>query len=242
VSVLPPEAALEDAVALPRGVVRFPVELVAPAGFQAQDPSTWPRLHGRLEYVNGRLLYMPPCGALQQGVAVMVIALLVEWVRAHPEYFVGGNAAGMKLGRDVRAADAAVWRRADVTPATPRFPRLPPLLAVEVAGQEETEATLREKARWYQDAGVEIVWLVLPETREVLVLHGGSETRYRPGETIDAHPTLPGLTPAVADLFAQIDGRVTGPPSLAGGAYGLSPPAATGQCESATSAPSGSRR
>src|SRR5262249_47348486 len=42
--------------------IRFPVELDIPAGFDPGDPATWPRVEGRLEYVAGKLLYMPPCG------------------------------------------------------------------------------------------------------------------------------------------------------------------------------------
>ena len=47
------------------GSVRFPVELTPPEGFDPARLETWPRVEGRLEWVEGRLLYMPPCGGLQ---------------------------------------------------------------------------------------------------------------------------------------------------------------------------------
>ena len=89
--------------------VRFPVELEPPEGFRPEEPASWPRIDGRLEWVGGRLLYMPPCGAVQQGVSVGVVTILGQWGEEHPEFFVGGNEAGMILGKDVRGAEGAVW-------------------------------------------------------------------------------------------------------------------------------------
>src|SRR3990172_4679521 len=177
----------EECIHLPRGVVRFPMELRVPDSFRPEDPSTWPHLEGRIEYVTGRLEYMPPCGGVQQQTCSDVTALLVAWARSHPGFLVGSNEAGMKLGSDVRAADAAVFRRADVGEAASGLPRVPPVLAAEVAGQEEGESVLRSKARWYLDAGVEIVWIVLPESREVVVLTRTTDRRHRAGETLSAH-------------------------------------------------------
>src|SRR2546425_7256596 len=55
--------------------VRFPVELEPPEGFRPEEPASWPRIDGRLEWVGGRLLYMPPCGAVQQGVSASVVVV-----------------------------------------------------------------------------------------------------------------------------------------------------------------------
>jgi Uma2 family endonuclease len=188
---------------LPRTAVRFPVEWRAPEGFIPGDPDTWPRLDGRLEYVNERIRYMPPCGGVQQDVASDVTALLVLWARSHPEFVVASNEAGMMLGDDVRGADAAVWPRSAGRPTG--FRRTPPILAVEIAGQDETEEALREKALWYLGAGVEIVWLVLPEPRDVVVLTRGAESRNGSGQTLPACDRLPGLEPEVAAFFRQLD-------------------------------------
>ena len=147
---------------------------------------------------------MPPCGAVQQGVSVGVVTILGQWGEEHPEFFVGGNEAGMILGKDVRGAEGAVWRRESVLPWSERYIRVPPILAVEVAGREEGEPELREKARSYLGHGVAVVWLVLPETREVLVVTAGGETRHAVGERLPPHPALPGLGPAVERFFRQL--------------------------------------
>lgn len=191
---------------LRRTGVRFPVEL-RPAGIALDEPSTWPDAQGRLELVEGRLLYMPPCADIQQDVAVDVVHLLRTWSETHAGFVIGGNEAGMKLGADIRAADAAVWLRAAVGPSVGRLRHVPPLLAVEVAGQDEDESVLREKARWYLRQGVLVVWLVLPESREVVAIRAdGSESRHGSGGRLPAEQHLPELTPDVSQFFAQLDG------------------------------------
>jgi len=138
---------------------------------------------------------------------VDVFHVLRSWTEARPGFVVGGNEAGMKLGQDIRAADAAVWRRADVGPSTGRLRHVPPVLAVEVAGQDEDERPLREKAEWYVRHGVAVVWLVLPESREVIVLRADAECRYATAAQLPEDPRLPGLAPRVDRLFTQLDQR-----------------------------------
>jgi hypothetical protein len=107
------QARYDELIQIPRAV-RFPVELLVPAQFDEERPETWPRVVGRLEWLDGRLLYMPPCGDLQQASVTDVVVTLGSWVRAHPGFFLGTNEAGMRLGGATRAADAAIWRRSDV--------------------------------------------------------------------------------------------------------------------------------
>jgi Uma2 family endonuclease len=193
----------EECVHLPRAEVRFPIEWKPPAGFRPSDPATWPRVEGRLEYLDGRIRYMPPCGGVQQDVASAVTAALFAWVKTHPELVVGSNEAGVMIGEEVRAADVAIWRRADAGQPT-GFRRVAPVLAVEIAGKDEEEPQLREKAAWYLGVGTQIVWLILPDTREVVVLTAGGETRHKAGTRMSASELLPGLEPDPQEFFAQL--------------------------------------
>lgn len=72
-------AKYQETVTLP-GAVRFPVELIPPEGFDPERLETWPQVAGRLEYVSGRLLYMPPCGDVQQDVITDVVIALSAWL------------------------------------------------------------------------------------------------------------------------------------------------------------------
>ncbi len=149
---------------------------------------------------------MPPCGDVQQDVAVDLVLVLGAWCSTHGAFVVGGNEAGMLLGGEVRGAEAAVWRRADLGPRTGGFRRVAPVLAVEVAGQDEGEAELRQKARWYLEHGVIVVWVILPESREVLVIESSRESRHGSGE-LPACAELPELRPPVDAFFRQIAER-----------------------------------
>ncbi len=185
--------------------VRYPVELRPGRGFKVDRPATWPRLEGRLEFVKGRLLYMPPCGDEQQDVAVDLAFVLGRWARTHRDFVVGGNEAGMVLGGDARAADAAVWRRSSLGPRTGGFRRVPPVLAAEVAGLDEDEDVLLKKCGWYLDHGVEVVWLLFPRRRDVLVVTPFARTRVSGARKLPKHASLPGLAPRAAELFRQLD-------------------------------------
>jgi len=194
------EARSDDVIHVPASV-RFPVELVPPDGFDPARLETWPRVEGRLEWVGGRLLYMPPGGEMQQATVADVVGVLIPWQRAHPEFFVGTNEAGMRLGEDSRGADAGVWRE---RPRGWGFRRKPPVLAVEVAGQDEDADTLRKKASWYLTQEVPVVWIVLPGERGVIVVTSTGETRHTIGEQLPMRQELPGLQPQVADFFRQV--------------------------------------
>jgi len=195
----------EETITLPRAL-RFPVEFHPPAGFDAERLETWPVLAGRLEYVDGRLLFMPPCGDTQPDTVTDVVVTLGTWVRAHPEFVLGTNEAGMHLGGATRAADAALWRVADLGAYHGGLRRVPPVLAVEVAGADgDAESNLLDKARWYLERGVAVVWLVLPDPREVIVVSPSERVRLGRGEQLPPHPALPGLAPPVAELFTQIE-------------------------------------
>lgn len=110
----------------------------------------------------------------------------------------------MRLAGATRAADAAVWRRSDLGAYSGDLRRVPPVLAVEVAGTDDTEEILRDKARWYLAVGVPVVWLVIPSTREVVVVTGDGETRHRGDDTVPAGDALAGFAPRAAEFFLQL--------------------------------------
>ncbi len=198
-----PSELTEETIRVP-AAVRFPVELTPPEGFDPALIETWPRVEGRLEWVAGRLLYMPPCGEEQCFTVADATTVLGIWCRERPGFVVGTNEAGLRLGDDTRGADAAIWRRADMGKVHSGFSRVVPVLAVEVAGQDEGEAVLRDKADWYFDRGVALVWILLPASREAIVVTRRGDTRHRPGDRLPEHPEVPGLTPSVDDLFRQV--------------------------------------
>lgn len=147
---------------------------------------------------------MPPCADFQQDTSSDVTFLLRVWRESHPEYVIGSNEAGMILGGEVRGADAAVWRASDAGARVGRLRRVAPILAVEVAGEDEGEEELTDKARWYLAHGVKVVWLVFPRERQAWVVDAAGTTRYAEGSALPESPDLPGLAPAVERFFTQV--------------------------------------
>lgn len=195
-----------EATVVPRAAVTFPAKLPVPEGFEPDDLESWPAVTGRLEYVKGALWFMPPTGDYQQTTASDVTTELNLWRRRAAGFVVGSNEAGMLLGGEVRGADAAVWRKSDIPKSrSNKLHRVPPVLAVEVTGRDETLELLREKSRWYLDHGVAVVWLADPGSRTVIVITKDGEQSYGRGVQIPECVELPGLSPAVDDLFGQID-------------------------------------
>src|SRR5690349_13941988 len=178
---------------VPRIAVQLPLPLPPPRGFDAARPETWPEVVGRLEYVNGRIEYMPLCGEVQQRTVADVVTELNQWARGQEDFVVGANEAGMLLGGEVRAADAAVWKK---TPGTPGFARVPPILAVEVTGADESVEDLAPKVAWYLSHGVEIVWVLDPTQHVVVVSTASGSVTVRQGR-VPAASSLPGLEPRV---------------------------------------------
>jgi Uma2 family endonuclease len=181
--------------------------MIPPRGFDPERLDTWPRVDGRLEYVDGKLWFMPPCADEQQDTVADVVITLGQWVRAHCDFVLGTNEAGMSLGGSTRAADAAVWRRQDVGAYRGRLRSVPPVLAVEVAGEDEDEAALLAKAPWYLEHGVLCIWLVLPSQRCVVVVTADRTSRHQGGEPLPAHPSLPSLDVEARQLFIQLGER-----------------------------------
>lgn len=196
------EGRYDELIQIPRAV-RFPIEMLVPAGFDEEQPETWPHVPGRLEWCDGRLLYMPPCCELQQATVTDVVVTLGAWVRAHPEFVLGTNEAGMRLGGATRAADAAVWKRVEFGFGS-GLARKPPVLAVEVAGDDDPEDLLLEKSRWYLEVGVAVIWIALPATREVIVVTASGRSRFARNDVLPEHPELPGLLVVTRELFAQL--------------------------------------
>lgn len=111
-------------------------------------------------------------------------------------------ATGNVRGPDVTFAN---WNRfpGRRMPEEP-LPDLVPTLAVEVMSPGNTKREMREKLGDYFRSGVELVWYVDPERKEVVVLTGIEEmTILKIKDTLDSGSVLPGFSLALAELFAE---------------------------------------
>jgi Uma2 family endonuclease len=87
-----------------------------------------------------------------------------------------------------------------------RIPDLVPHLAVEVLSEGNTPAEMQRKLKDYFLAGVEIVWIVDPDSRWVDVYAAPDEyQRLAEADTLDGGDLLPGFRLPLQRLFARID-------------------------------------
>ena len=117
------------------------------------------------------------------------------------------NDSGVILERDpdtVRGPDVALYEGAHSFQELPRkYGEIPPRLVVEVLSPNDRADRITHKITDYLRNGVELVWLIDPETRTVTVYrpHEGPRV-YHENEELTGEDVLPGFRCRVADIFA----------------------------------------
>lgn len=84
----------------------------------------------------------------------------------------------------------------------PGYPEMAPELAVEVVSQDDLADELQIKVDQWLRAGVQIVWVLYPETRSAIAFQAvGSVALLRADDTLHGEPVLPAFSCRVGDLF-----------------------------------------
>jgi Uma2 family endonuclease len=138
----------------------------------------------------------------------LLIHLLMTWALATQAgrvyggdtmFVLDGEPGNIRLKRQPDVAFVAAAR----LQATSGYFYGPPDLAVEIISPSERPGDIQKKLREYRMHGVQQVWLIYPETHEMVAHLPDSTARtYRIVETIEGGELLPGLRLPVAALFA----------------------------------------
>jgi Uma2 family endonuclease len=166
----------------------------------------------RVEVVDGEIVEMSPVGEEHHIVTENLHDILRPYAKQHrlgPVYMDGllyilkPEEKGL---RSARVLDLSFVRKEKLPPdRNIRRPlRIAPTLAVEVISPDEDPDEILRKVREYLDAGTEQVWLVFPLVKEIHVYRRGvsSIQTYALSEVMDVSDLFPGLTIALADVFA----------------------------------------
>lgn len=162
---------------------------------------------GRSELVAGTLVREPPPGEGHGGIAAQVATLLLPFVRERGLGWVFVE-TGYVLARDpdtVRGPDVSFVSARRLATAARRGPYLvgAPDLAVEVVSPDDTWQKVGAKVAEYLAAGAQAVWVIDPRHQTVTThLRGRRPMTLGREEMLHGEPYLPGLSLAVADLFA----------------------------------------
>ncbi|HZV07901.1 MAG TPA: Uma2 family endonuclease [Gemmataceae bacterium] len=120
--------------------------------------------------------------------------------------YLTSNDSGVILERDpdtVRGPDIAYYEDANTyAELHPKYGEVPPLLAVEVMSPNERIGKIMRKIMDYLHNGVELVWLIDPETRNVTVYRPGKEAFVaEENQELTGEDVLPGFRCLVSDFF-----------------------------------------
>jgi Uma2 family endonuclease len=175
--------------------------------FTAEELQALPDDGQRYEIVRGELVQMPPTGFEHSDIAGGIVTRLNNFVWRDHLGRVASEGAGFMLSRGpdmLLSPDASFVSRERLPAVGDRagFLNLAPDLVVEVMSPHDTVSEVAEKVSIYLQAGVRLVWVVLPKQRLVHVYANEHEIKIlHVGDTLDGGDVLPGFSLTVADIF-----------------------------------------
>jgi Uma2 family endonuclease len=165
---------------------------------------------GKAELVRGELRVTPPPGAPHGTAATNLVVMLALHVRAHGLGRVFADSFGyefVRLPRTVRVPDGS-FVHAERLPTEgigPGLLKFAPDLAIEVLSPSESASELEEKLDDYLFSGTQLIWVVDPIRRTVMIVAADAPVRWlREGGTLDGGTVVPGFTCPVSDIFEGI--------------------------------------
>ena len=162
---------------------------------------------GPSELERGEVVTFSPRGMFHSSVSFRIAQLLGNWADAASRGRVFINELGVITERDpdtVRGIDVAYYDKkrlgSDEIPES--FSDVPPTLAVEVLGRNQSWAKVLRKATEYLGMGVDRVWIVDPKRRRLAVIRADDEpTMLSERDAVKDAELLPGFRCRVADFF-----------------------------------------
>lgn len=172
------------------------------------------------ELVRGEVIELPAPMKPHGFVCIRVGQALMAYADQRGFGYVTCNDSGVILERDpdtVRGPDVAFYEDANTyAELHPKYGEVPPRLAVEVLSPSDRIGKVMRKIMDYLRNGVELVWLIDPETRNVTVHRPGKEPYVvEENQELTGEEVLPGFRCRVADFFALPGDRAkqAAPPS-----------------------------
>lgn len=158
------------------------------------------------ELIDGRIVYLSPTSGGHGYEELEVGALLRSFVRPRKLGWVLTGEVGIYVRRNpdrIRAADVAfVSRQRMSTRPKQGFLTIAPELVVEIVSPGDLWEDLQQKIEDYFSIGVERLWIVEPDKKDVLVYRSTTDlAQVRTGETLRGEGILDGFQLSVAELF-----------------------------------------
>ena len=162
---------------------------------------------GACELVRGEIVPMSPGGIKHSRVTVNAVAILDGYCRPRDLGRVLTGEAGLIVSRHpdtVRGADVVFisYERLPRGPVDDGFLRQPAELVIEVLSKDTSWDKMEEKAAEYHVFGVDLVWVLDPQTLTLRSYpRGGAPVLLRDTDHVTAEPHLPGFKVRVSQFF-----------------------------------------
>jgi Uma2 family endonuclease len=160
------------------------------------------------ELERGEVIEMPPPGKHHGFICANLARLLGNFAAEKCRGYVCSTDSGVVTERNpdsVRGPDLSYYEDAQTAGDIDRgYGEHPPLLAVEVISPHDRVNLMLQRVAELLRAGVGMVWVVDPESRDISLCRPGQEPRLLSGEdTLTADDILPGFACAITQIFAM---------------------------------------
>ena len=162
--------------------------------------------HGRCELIEGEVHPLSPAGYEHGRLTSRLHHHITSHVYANDlgEVFAAETGFRATDGRQtVRAPDIAFIQTTRL-PATPpeAFGEVMPDLVVETVSPTDTATAVGQKATWWLDQGVRLVWILDPANRDLTARRPDGTARvHREADEVSGDDVLPGFTLKLSELF-----------------------------------------
>jgi Uma2 family endonuclease len=158
------------------------------------------------ELVRGEVIELPSPTKPHGVVCLNVGRILGNFTFERGRGYLTCNDSGVILERDpdtVRGPDVALYEDANTfAELHPKYGEVPPRLAIEVLSPNDRIGKVMRKIMDYLHNGVELVWLIDPETRNVTVHRPGKEPYVvEENQELTGEDVLSGFRCLVSDFF-----------------------------------------
>ncbi|WP_010473319.1 Uma2 family endonuclease [Acaryochloris sp. CCMEE 5410] len=153
----------------------------------------------RLELTaSGELITMPPAGWESSKRNAELTRLVGNWNQETALGRVFDSSGGFTLPNGAVRSPDVTWiavSKLEGVSGDIAFPAIVPDFVIELRSKTDALKTLQEKMREYQEAGVQLGWLIDPQNQQVEIYRLGKDVEIRRLPTdLEGENVLPGLT------------------------------------------------
>ena len=154
------------------------------------------------EYIKGEVIPVPPTSLEHGHISADLFWFLNLHVRKNELGRVYMSDTGFQVGEHVLMPDIAFLASARIPDDLSKASPIPPDLAVEVVSPTDVLYRVEEKAFAYLDAGTQLVWVLKPRSKTVIVYRSETDiTLLTRNDTLTGENVIEGFSCQVAELF-----------------------------------------